>query len=289
MRRVITMIAATTCLSACGGPTVPSTIDLLRKGDAGTCVAPDIEDTLRRLILPREDAATAQRYKITFDDTSMKRFDQPIAKMTCSTSVRIIGPMRPVVETETLDYTIVPSAKDATAFIVSGSTDELSDAIASEIGMVAARDADAAEETAKERMQALVKPGWLIGRWVIADQGTGTCIDGPYYEFVRGGRMNFGEASGRWKLAGFDLNIIGPGAAITGAVTAADATTFTMQDQGGAQTAFRRCTKEDLIGDEAVDAAEPVTSGTDGKTPASSEPVWDATSHRWLESVNQTG
>ncbi len=283
MRRVVTMIAATTCLSACGGPTLPSTMELLRKGDASTCVAPDIEETLRRLILPRDDAATAQRYKITFDDTSMKRFDQPIAKMTCSTSVRIVGPMRPVVETETLDYTIVPSAKDASAFIVTGSTDALSDAIASEIGMVAARDADAAaEETAKERMQALVKPGWLIGRWVIADQGTGTCIDGPYYEFVRGGRMNFGEASGRWKLAGLDLNIIGPGAAITGAVTAADATTFTMQDQAGAQTAFRRCTKEDTITDEESDAAEPDTSGSDGENRAPSDPVWDAPNHRWL-------
>ena len=75
MRRVTTVIAATTCLSACGSSTLPSTMELLRKGDAGTCVATDIEETLRRLIFPRDDTATAQRYKITFDDTLMKRFD----------------------------------------------------------------------------------------------------------------------------------------------------------------------------------------------------------------------
>ncbi len=73
----------------------------------------------------------------------------------------------------------MPSARNATAFIITGSTDAPSDAIASKIGMVAVKEADAAaEQSARQRMTALVKPGSLIGHWVTADQGIAACC-GP--------------------------------------------------------------------------------------------------------------
>jgi len=74
-------------------------------------------------------------------------------------------------------------------------------------------------------------------------------------------------------LAALDLTIIGAGAAITGAVSQSDARSITMQNQGGTQIAFRRCTRDDAIGDEEIDAGEPDASGTDGKNPTPSAAV----------------
>jgi len=74
-------------------------------------------------------------------------------------------------------------------------------------------------------------------------------------------------------LADLDRTIIGPDAAMTGAVSQSDARSITMQNQGGTQIAFRRCTRDDAIGDEEIDAGEPDASGTDGKNPTPSAAV----------------
>lgn len=82
--------------------------------------------------------------------------------------------------------------------------------------------------------------------------------------------------------AGLDLTIIGSGAAVTGAVREADANSFIMKNQGGTQTALRRCTGKDSIDDDEIDAEERYMSGADRKNPTPSEAIHDATNHAWL-------
>ncbi len=248
MRFAPVALAIATCLAGCSGTdTTSPTMTLLRAGDAKVCVASDIEDTLRRLILPEGNAQAAKDYMITFDRSSLERFDKDVGKAHCNAWVKIDSPTGTLVDPTPIDYAISTSAQDPSTFLVSAPTNPLRQQIAEDAETrvnIEQRQAGQQAETAA--LAALVKPGWLMGRWVRANAGSDACTSGPYAEFARKGVFASTDEDGRWSLSGMAITITTGSESKRLTVTEADMTSFTTEDENGSQSSNRRCTADEI-------------------------------------------
>ncbi len=233
-----------------------STIALLRSGSASVCIAADVENTLRGLIEP--NTAAKSTYTITFDDTSLEAFDKEVARATCNTMLTIQGPQGPLVDRAPIDFVVTPSAQDASTFLVSSAVEtyqeQLRQAIADDLDHQATQDAD---RLAEEQLAAMVKPGWLVGRWVQQDLGSAACSDGPYDDYGRGGRYSNVTTQGRWVLEDQTLTIVGSEKSVALDITGATSDSVTLLPSDGLVKTYRRCVKTDMR--EPTTATTPVS------------------------------
>ncbi len=247
MRLPFAILVSLTCLAGCSSNDANPTMTLLRAGDAKVCVASDIEDTLRRLILTEGNAQAAKDYMITFDRSSLERFDKDVGKAHCNAWVKIDSPTGTLVEPTPIDYAISTSAQDPSTFLVSAPTNPLRQQIADDAETrlrIEQRQAGQQAETAA--LAALVKPGWLMGRWVRANAGSDACTSGPYAEFARKGVFSDTQEEGRWSLSGMAVTITTGSESKRLTITEADMTSFTTEDENGSQSSNRRCTADEI-------------------------------------------
>jgi len=255
------------CLAAgCSNTAQPaSTMDLLQQGDVKVCIAPEVEDTVRRMILPKN--VDTSGYTVSFSETTLEGFDKGVTKAACNANVWVSGPEGEVVPRTPFDFVIKPSAQDTSTFIVTVTgTGAITAQIATTIG-----DAGLVREEAKEQeaqnsaLTALVKDGWLTGRWVEVSKGSNACYEGPYVDFERNHHL---EGGGRWKLAGLQLSLITPSSSVNETITSADVSSFTSETADGTATNFRRCTRDDM-----AEPAGPYRDDEDAGEAASNAPA----------------
>lgn len=247
----LALALATTLLASCSATSNDqSAMALLKAGDAKLCVAGDVEDALRALIMPK--GQDAKGYTISFADATLETFDKVVSKATCHANLRIGVGSDDLVPSTGIDFTVVPSAQHPDTFVVAAAVAPYQEQLANALAYEAAHQEQARQrDEHASKLAATVKPGWLIGRWVPNNQGSDACAQGPYYHFAKRGRWGNEGGAGRWQLANQDLSIIGTGAAITQSIVEADANSMTLDDSQGQQVAYRRCTQADMAAAQA--------------------------------------
>ncbi|HJO63933.1 MAG TPA: hypothetical protein QF469_01215, partial [Sphingomonas sanguinis] len=237
MSKTIIMLGAGLILLPGCKPAANDATALLKGGDARICVAPEVEDTLREMIAPKPDLAKA--YSVTFSNATLESYDPRVHKALCNTSVTVQGPGGPLIDHALLNMAVAPSARDdgqllVTAQGIDAYHQQLVEDNAERAEQAASEEAD---KVAEEKLTALVKPGWLIGRWVGAKAGSDACSQKGYIDFVRGGIVRLGDghdSQGRWTLVGRRINTI-----------SSNDTMSTLLINGETQD-FRRCTPSEI-------------------------------------------
>lgn len=244
MHKRLTALVTAASIASCSPPDT-STMGLLKAGDAKVCIASDVERTLRNQIVPKGKDASA--YTISFDAATLESFDPVVAKADCHANLKIVDGQGEVVPTTGFDYSVLPSAQDPKDFIIYTALDSFREQLATAIDNQAAyQESHEAAAQAVEELHATVKPGWLIGRWVTAEWGLNACSQGPYTDFMRGGRLGISDVIGRWKLDGLNLELLGPNGAVEGNVSQADMDTFSLENVGDSTIEYRRCRNQDI-------------------------------------------
>lgn len=242
--------AATLLLAACdvtpvdnaGTPAPTSPGARLRAGDPKICVDASVEDTLRGLIKP--DAAATDRYDITFDATSLEAFDAAVHKASCSTNVKVVTTDGRTLADTSLSFAVKPASRDPDAFVVSTATGFLKRQLTETMQADDEAERQQQQEAAEQRaLLAVIKPKWLVGRWISADQGDDACQLGPYLDFRPDHQVLGSSGRGTWQLEGEEL-AYGAATMNTNIITNADADSFAMLDQNGQTTFVRRCAKQ---------------------------------------------
>jgi hypothetical protein len=159
-----------------------------------------VQDTLRAAMRPKSGGFAG--YTISFSGEILQSFDQAVSKASCRANIKIEGPGGTLVDT-TIDYLVLPAAADPSNFVVSAPTDIFRDRLIQQISEdTVSKEENQAETVEQSRLAALVKPGWLIGRWVPADKGSDACFTGPYLDFGRGNVLHGPSVTGTWRLSG---------------------------------------------------------------------------------------
>lgn len=247
MSKAIIMLGAGLILLPGCKPAANDATALLKAGDARICVAPEVEDTLREMIAPKPDLAKA--YSVTFSDATLESYDPQVHKALCNTRVTVQGPGGGLIDHAPLNISVSPSARDNGQFLVTAQGidayhQQLVDDNAERAEQAASEEAD---KVAEEKLTALVKPGWLIGRWVGAKAGSDACSQKGYFGFVRGGVADFGDgASFRWTMQGRRVSIIGPSGSWSFDITDADNNTVSTLFDGSETQDFRRCAPSEI-------------------------------------------
>lgn len=247
MSKAIIMLGAGLILLPGCKPAANDATALLKAGDARICVAPEVEDTLREMIAPKPDLAKA--YSVTFSNATLESYDPQVHKALCSTSVTVQGPGGALIDHALLNISVAPSARDdgqllVTAQGIDAYHQQLVDDNAERAERAASEEAD---KVAEEKLTALVKPGWLIGRWVGAKAGSDACSQKGYFGFVKGGVADFGDgASFRWTMQGRRVSIIGPSGSWPFDITDADNNTMSTLFNGSEAQDFRRCAPSEI-------------------------------------------
>ncbi|MFS0770845.1 hypothetical protein [Sphingomonas sp. 1P08PE] len=257
MRSTFTALAATAWLCACSSTDTNPTMTLLRAGDAKVCVASDIEDSLRQLILPEGNAQAGKDYTISFDRASLESFDKVVAKAHCKAWVKVDGPDGTLIEPVAIDFIVSPSAQNADTFLVTAPTTPLRQRITNDVETRASiEESRAGEQAATAALEALVKPGWLIGRWVDGNAGTDACITGPYFDFGRKGELKTEDGDARWSMTGTQVIVTGSAKTLRLAITDADTNELTATYDDGQTARHRRCTRPELQAAAAAQRAD---------------------------------
>ncbi len=257
--RILLPLAAGTLLAACDivpatnttdpapTPEAPSTMTLLRAGDAKICVDPDVEETLRSIMRP-EDVDT-EAYAITFSATALQAFDPAVTRATCSGNVAIANRQGETILTGTVSYAVLPSAKNPSTFLVWSAADAITQQLRDHAVADQAADQQARETAEQERkLTAIVKPGWLRGRWVQSGYGAQACVDGPFREFAAQNRYSGSGGDGTWGLAGTVVKIERDGASSFFTITNAERDGMSWNDEQDTPTFQRRCTADEIAG-----------------------------------------
>ena len=226
MSNTIIMLGAGIILLPGCKPAANDATALLKGGDARICVAPEVEDTLREMIAPKPDLAKA--YSVTFSNATLESYDPRVHKALCNTSVTVQGPGGPLIDHALLNMAVAPSARDdgqllVTAQGIDAYHQQLVEDNAERAEQAASEEAD---KVAEEKLTALVKPGWLIGRWVGAKAGH--------------------DSQGRWTLVGRRINTISSNDTMAFDITDADNDTMSTLLINGETQDFRRCTPSEI-------------------------------------------
>lgn len=264
---------STMLLFSCGPAETPQGVmQLLRTGDPRLCVDSQVEGAVRDLIKP--SSKNFAEYGISFSDATLESFDGTVSKAVCNANLRIETPDGALDPTR-LDYVIQPAAQKPDSLIVSASVFALRSQLREfEATKSENRELEAQIATDRNRLVAMVKPGWLLGRWVMGEAGASACRTGPFAEFGRKQRLTTENGSGAWTLDGFELKFVGADTAFGVTITAANPNRFTTSDERGTIESFRRCTRADLaLADQY--APEPEELGGDYMMPGNDEMLQD--------------
>ena len=240
------------------------TMSLLRAGSEKVCVAPDVQNTLKGLILPKptdlssdttaEDKQSAiGAVTLSYDLTTLQSFDKAVSRASCSTTVQLSG-AEGKSDKFAVSYQVSPSAENASSFIVTADTDAaksfaggmIAEAVAT---AVAKREADQQDKQASEqhgKLMAVISPRWLVGTWISTSDNAAACANGEGMSFQANQVYEGLLFAGRWSLTGDQLHRVGSGAQggsdETDTITEADAISFTLTKSNGGSTSYRRCT-----------------------------------------------
>jgi hypothetical protein len=263
-KSALTLVSLATTLAACsGGTTTSHTMELLRAGDAKVCIAADVEESLRKLVLPKTGDTTG--FTVSFSDATLENFDKVVTRAGCHANLRADGPDGEIVPKTGFDFTVVPSAQNPDTFITSASLEAYAGELATAIETNAAdKNAKHEADATQAKLIATVKDGWLLGRWVRNDQGTDACSVGPYYNFARNHRFGAEDSKGSWELSGLKLTVIGLSSAVSGAITEADQNSFSLDLSGGGSVTNRRCSAREMAPppEDDPDPDEPPSDGS---------------------------
>ncbi|WP_343528992.1 hypothetical protein [Sphingomonas sp.] len=269
MSKAIIMLGAGLILLPGCKPAANDANALLKAGDARICVAPEVEDTLREMIAPKPDLAKA--YSVTFSNATLESYDPQVHKALCNTSVTVKGPGGPLIDHAPLNISVSPSARDDGQFLVTAQGvdayhQQLVDDNAERAERAASEEAD---KVAEEKLTALVKPGWLIGRWVGAKAGSDACSQKGYFGFIKGGVADFGDgASFRWTMQGRRVSMIGATGSWSFDITDADTNTMSTLYNANDTQDFRRCTPSEI---QAAGQPDPETDMTPSEDTSSGD------------------
>lgn len=271
MSKAIIMLGAGLILLPGCKPAANDATALLKAGDARICVAPEVEDTLREMIAPKPDLAKA--YSVTFSDATLESYDPQVHKALCNTRVTVQGPGGGLIGHAPLNISVSPSARDDGQFLVTAQGidayhQQLVDDNAERAEQAASEQAQKADE---ERLNAIVKPGWLIGRWVDVDAGSDACTQSGYNEFARGGTAKLSDGSdARWHMEGRLVTVIGLNESQTFDITAADSDTMSTRYASKEEENLRRCAPSEMRAAAPPDTATdtmPSADAPSGETP----------------------
>ena len=244
------------------------TLALLHTGSEQACVASEVQDDLRGLILPKpnelgtgvatEDATAAiGTVSVAFDATTLQAADKSVSKVSCSTNVRVEG-SNGEANRFRLSYDVSPAAEDPNHVVVSAVTDDartfaraqIATALEHQAESKAQQQQDAQANQARQQLLAMITPKWLVGLWIATDADAAQCSNGLAYAFRANHRVEGSTLNGRWVLTADQLHAIGEGmggaAEIDGTITAADPLSFTLTSKEGAPLSLRRCSREEV-------------------------------------------
>jgi len=243
---------------------------LLQSGSPKICVAGEVRETLRELILPKlgslngyelpveDKRAAINSIKVSFDNARLDSFDAGVSKASCQASASIEAAGDETGAAEEIEFVVSPSAEDDNGFVVSAGISTLRTAARSAITgildqQLVQRAADAERSRELEEKVALarvVSSRWLVGRWIPSGAEAGACIDGPYDEYRGGGEFVGYESTGRWSLSSLDLNVRGQEHdetfSVDTKITAASRDGFTETAPDGQNYDRRRCSRSEL-------------------------------------------
>lgn len=141
-----------------------------------------------------------------------------------------------------INYAISPASQNPATFVVSTAFNPFRARLTEVLANDAAEQArEKSTLQAQFALEALIKPGWLIGRWVEASQGSEACANGPYNQFQPAGQFSEDNASGKWQMEDQAMTVILLSATLTFLVADATMNTFTMELENGNQVNIRRC------------------------------------------------
>ncbi|KTW03561.1 hypothetical protein, partial [Sphingomonas sanguinis] len=214
----------------------------------------------------------------TISYCALECHDAQFDKSLCNTSVTVQGPGGPLIDHAPLNMAVAPSARDdgqllVTAQGIDAYHQQLVDDNAERAERAASEEAD---KVAEEKLTALVKPGWLIGRWVGAKAGSDACSQTGYIDFVRGGIVRLGDghdSQGRWTLVGRRINTISSNDTMAFDISDADNDTMSTLLINGETQDFRRCTPSEMrpaIQPEAAPDMMPSVDPPSSDTPMTS-------------------
>jgi len=260
------------------------TMSLLRSGSEKVCVAPDVQQSLRDLILPKlanvgdsgseEDKRSAiKAVALSYNMTTLQSFDKAVTKASCNTTVRVSA-SEAKSNTFTLNYQVSPSAENGATFVVAADTNAahtyagliVNATVAEAITRREGQQQGAEQGEARASLLATVTPHWLVGSWIDPDADAAACSNGSALTFQAdhsvGGRM----AGARWVLTGDKLHIVGkrPTGSVDKTLTITDADAVSFKYDGDIQGAYRRCGRGEGGGPVGVTASDNTSSTCEG-------------------------
>ncbi len=241
-RHILAFSCLSLAIAGCGPKSPQSSIDLLRGGDPRACIAGDVEKAMRTLLEPNRK--TTSDYALSFSNTSLDAFDAAVSRATCNTLVNIEGPNGTIAKGVPLDFSISPASQDPSTFIISANAQMIRQQWLTQIEIDdEQKEEEAARRQKGDALAALVKPGWLIGRWFDESDGSQACSSNPFHDFARGGRYVDAGQKGRWELAGQTITVILPTKTKTIAILDAEQNQFAAEDANGDTVRFLRCSR----------------------------------------------
>lgn len=280
MRPVITsrvtttlaVIAAAAGVSGCDKLTpngATGTIALLHAGSEQACVAKEVQDDLRGLIVPKaaefgSDVAPENLDSaiggttITFDTTTLQAVDKPVNKVSCVTNAEVGGLGDP--RRFRITYDVSPSAENPSSVVVSADTTEakaytrsaIDNGIAHLNAAKAQEEEAAKDEQARQQLLATITPKWLVGSWIANGADASQCSNGQALTFQPDHRVEGSRISGNWSLEQDRLHANGEaasgGAELDGTITQADELSFALLTSSNNTLMLRRCTRDEVSG-----------------------------------------
>lgn len=265
----LTLITASLALAGCDKLTPngqSDTMTLLKAGSERVCIAPDVQKTLRGLILPKPDtnssaddakmvADAAASFDITFELTTLQSADKNVNRVTCNTSAKM-SEMNGDTRSFAITYDISPSAERPGSFVITGNVEEARTFANNAIDNIVAHQL-AAEQQGKEAEEAerahqqlltVLTPKWLVGTWIGIEAAPTACANGMGLILAANHTAQTRILNARWALTSDKLHLIGsmPSGPFNKTLTITEADADSFKHEGDEQGAFRRCTREEI-------------------------------------------
>lgn len=241
------------------------TMTLLRDGSEKVCIAADIQQALRDLIVPKAAdvwpdtpletrVAGAKGVSLGYTLTTLQSFDKAVAKAVCDSNVTIRGATDDKTNNFRIDYQVSPSADNTNTFVVTADIDAahafakelIGDAVDAAADDIAEAESDREEERQKQKLLATISEKWLVGAWIDATADQAQCGNGSAIWLEANHVLEGGRGKGRWALSGDQLHLVAAqGFDATGTITQADAISFQMTLTEGGSWSLRRCTRDE--------------------------------------------
>jgi hypothetical protein len=244
-------------------------MDLLRSGSTKLCIAPEIQQSLRNMIVPHVSAldggtsladrrAAVDAITLSYQNTTLQQFEQAVSRATCETTVHVGSAERS--DDFEVTYNVSPSAESGDSFVVSvnsGPARDFALQMANDTAAQAQTHRQQQEQIAQEqqeqaRLLAVISPKWIVGRWIATDADPSNCGDDRALTFAANHVFSSQGHTGRWALDAGRIHFVGGGSAgnvdDTSTIMQADAISFTTANGDGGSTSWRRCARAEIEG-----------------------------------------